>query len=136
VRRVAAAVLLLVTLAGCSSHPEIDARASRDLQARVDAIRTAADSGDAEGAQVALGQLERAVARWQRRGDLSADRASQILSAAQGAAAALGALVPTTSPPATPSPSPSIESKPSKPPKEPKDHGPGKSDEAPGHGGD
>jgi hypothetical protein len=116
VKRSAAVVVVLVTLVACSSHAEVDARASRDLQSRVDAIRTAADAGDVEGAQVALGQLERAVARWQRRGDLSADRARQILDAAGSVASALGALVPTTAP----------SSSPSFPPSSPK---PGKSDE-------
>ena len=128
-------LLVLVTLAACSGHPEIEARASRDLQSRVDAIRTAADGGDVQGAQTLLAQLERAVERWQQRGDLSAGRANQILSAAQGVTALFG-VVPTSP---TPSPSPSETPKPSKPPKpekSPKDHGPGKSDKAPGHEGD
>ena len=126
-KRAAAMVVVLMTLVGCSSHAAVDARASRDLQSRVDAIRTAADAGDVEGAQVALGQLERAVARWQRRGDLSADRAKQILDAAGGIAAALGALVPATAPSSSASLSPSEAPKPEKSLK------PGKSDEH-GHG--
>jgi CubicO group peptidase (beta-lactamase class C family) len=114
VKRAAAVVVLLVTLVGCSSHAEVAARASRDLQSRVDMIRTAADSGDVEGAQVALRQLERAVARWQRRGELSTDRAGQILDAAGNVASALGALIPTTAPSSSPSFSPSESPKPQK----------------------
>jgi outer membrane murein-binding lipoprotein Lpp len=133
VKRVAAAVVVLVTLAGCGSHAEVDARASRDLRSRVDAIRTATDAGDVEGAQALLGQLERAVARWQRRGDLSPDRANQILDAASGVATELDAAAATTSP--SVSPSPSAESKRPKPPKG-DEAGPGKSEKAPGHEGD
>jgi len=115
VRRAVALALVLLGLVACGGRPDLDSRAARDLQTRVDAIRTAADAGDVESAQVALGELEHAVARWQRRGDLSDDRASQILAAAREVADALAVLAP-------PAPSPSASSEPGKTPKPDKEH--------------
>ena len=109
------------------SNSDIDAQASRNLRARVDQIRATADGGDLEGARVQLGALERAVSRWERRGDLTGDRANEILDAAAAVAAALDAAAP---PFISPSPSTSEPPKPEKP----KHHG--KNDKAPGHGGD
>jgi hypothetical protein len=132
VRRAVALVLVVFGLVACGGGSDLDPRAARDLQTRVDSIRSAADSGDVESAQLALGELERAVARWQRRGDLSADRASQILFAAREVADALGAIPPAA-------PSPSASSEPSKPPEhhdEGKHHGPDNPENPPGHEGD
>lgn len=132
-RSAAVVMVAIVALTTCA-RSEIDAQASRNLQARVDAIRAAADAGDIEQAQLLLGQLERAVSRLERRGELSASRASEILDAAASVTAALDAATSAISPSSSPLPSESPENGEG-------GHGhdgggPGNSEDAPGHDGD
>jgi len=110
-RRAVATVLLAVTLTGaCGGQADISARARRQLEARLDEVRTAVAAADPLEAQSALKALERAVSQLVSADQLSDERAREILAAAQGVAAQLSLLSspePAFSPTAEPSETPS-----------------------------
>lgn len=88
------AALLVVTVAGCGQQPEpdISAQAAKVLGADVDAITAAARAKDATKVQQALKTLRGHVDAQQASGELSPERASQILAA--GARVAIDVGVP------------------------------------------
>jgi hypothetical protein len=130
-RAVASGVLsAFLLLAGCAGQPEISARAQRQLQARLDDVRTAVAAADRIGAQSALRDLERSVSQLLDSNQLSDGRAAEILAAAEGVATQLS-LLPDPEPSVAPSPTPKPD-KPDKPDK-PEDKGKGK-EKGEGHG--
>lgn len=118
-RAVAAGLLALTLLGSCGdSQAEISARAQRQLQARLDEVRTAVALADRVGAQSALEDLERSVSQLLEAGQLSEDRGAEILAAAQDVAAQLSLLSePTTSP--SPDPTETTDPAPSEKPDTP-----------------
>jgi hypothetical protein len=131
-RAVATGLLAVMLLAACGGQAEISARARRQLQARLDEVRTAVAASDRREAQSALRDLERSVSQLLSANQLSEARATEILAAAQDVAAQLSLLptpAPTYSPSSEPTETPS--EKPDKPDKPDKDEGKGKGE---GHG--
>jgi hypothetical protein len=133
-RRIVASALLAITLmAACGNQAEIQARAQRQLQARLDDVRAAIAAADRVGAQSALRNLERSVSQLLGANQLSEGRAAQILAASQDVADQLSLLQepePPVSPSALPTETPSASptDKPEKPdePGKSEDKGEGK----------
>jgi hypothetical protein len=135
-RAVATGLLAVMLLAACGGQAEISARARRQLQARLDEVRTAVAAADPREAQSALRDLERSVSQLLSANQLSEGRATEILAAAQDVAAQLSLLSspePTFSsgPEPTETTTPTPTEKPDKPDKPDKDEGKGKGE---GHG--
>jgi hypothetical protein len=135
-RAVATGLLAVMLLAACGGQAEISARARRQLQARLDEVRTAVAAADRREAQSALRDLERSVSQLLSANQLSEGRATEILAAAQDVAAQLSLLSspePTFSsgPEPTETTTPTPTEKPDKPDKPDKDEGKGKGE---GHG--
>jgi hypothetical protein len=135
-RAVATGLLAVMLLAACGGQAEISARARRQLQARLDEVRTAVAAADPREAQSALRDLERSVSQLLSANQLSEGRATEILAAAQDVAAQLSLLSspePTfsSSPEPTETTTPTPTEKPDKPDKPDKDEGKGKGE---GHG--
>lgn len=131
--RRAVAVLFGVTLlAACGNQVDISARAQRQLQARLDDVRTAVLAADRPGAQSALRDLERSVSQLVAGDQLSDGRASEILAAAQDVAAQL-TILPVSEPTISPTPVPTETTTPAPPekPEKPEEHG---KDEGKGNG--
>jgi hypothetical protein len=128
-RRVVTFVLALILTApaGCGEQVDLAPRAQRQLQSVVDEVRAAVTAADRIGARSALRDLERAVSSLVDSGQISEDRAADILAAAREVADQLSLL-----PAPEPSPSPSAEATTSPTP-EPTDD-PGHGDEANGNG--
>jgi outer membrane biosynthesis protein TonB len=119
-------VLLAVTLmAACGNQAEIQARAQRQLQARMDDVRAAVASADRAGAQSALRDLERSVSQLLGANQLTEGRATEILAAAQDVADQLS-LLQEPEPSFSPSPLPT-ETPSELPTEKPED--PGKSED-------
>lgn len=96
------AIATVVSLVACGgSSPAIEASAARDLADRMATLRTAVEQGDAEAAAAALDALERDVVTFRDQGDISPDRADEILAAASRVSALLAQMP-------APSPSPSV----------------------------
>ena len=91
-RTVAAGLLAATLLVACGDQAEIAARAQRQLQARVDDVRTAVAATDRAEAQSAIRALERSVSELLAADQLSDGRATEILAAAQDVAAQLSLL--------------------------------------------
>jgi hypothetical protein len=135
-RAVATGLLAVMLLAACGGQAEISARARRQLQARLDEVRTAVAAADRREAQSALRDIERSVSQLLSANQLSEGRATEILAAAQDVAAQLSLLSspePTfsSSPEPTETTTPTPTEKPDKPDKPDKDEGKGKGE---GHG--
>lgn len=131
--RRAVAVLFGVTLlAACGNQVDISARAQRQLQARLDDVRTAVLAADRPGAQSALRDLERSVSQLVAGDQLSDGRAAEILAAAQDVAAQL-TILPVSEPTISPTPVPTETTTPAPPekPEKPEEHG---KDEGKGNG--
>lgn len=131
-RTVAAGLFALTLLTACGdSQAEISARAQRQLQTRLEEVRTAVALADTIGAQSALEDLERSVSQLLDAGQLSEDRAAEILAAARAVGARLS-LLPTPEPITSPSSEPSETTdpapsdKPDTPSKDDKGDGKGK----------
>ncbi|MEP6476219.1 MAG: hypothetical protein ABJC60_02995 [Actinomycetota bacterium] len=128
-RAAVAGVLGLAILVGCgSSATDISERAQRQLQTRLDEVTAAVGLADSVSARSALADLERSVTQLVDAGQLSADRAAEILAAAQDVADRLS-LLPAPAPSLTPSPTPTetpTSLAPEKPDKPEKDKGKGK----------
>ncbi|MEO8292913.1 MAG: hypothetical protein ABI635_07205 [Actinomycetota bacterium] len=130
IRRTAVAGILgLAILVGCgSSGTDISARAQRQLQTRLDEVTAAVALADRVSARSALADLERSVTQLVDAGQLSENRAAEILAAAQEVADRLS-LLPAPGPSVTPSPTPTetpTSPAPEKPDKPGKDNGKGK----------
>lgn len=93
-RSLVAIAVGVMLLAGCGG-PDMTGTASSDLQSRVAAVTAAVVGGDPVAAQTALNNLQLAVTNLVDRGDLSEDKASDILAAAEGVQSQLS-LMPTT----------------------------------------
>ncbi len=113
----AAALVVLVTLAGCggSGGPDLSAGNRRTLLSRVDAVRSALQTYAPDAARVELTSLRADVSRLQRRDQISDEQAADILSAAAALEADLS-LAPTTTTTLPSEPQHGKE-------KEPKEHG-------------
>jgi hypothetical protein len=147
-RTVAAGLLAATLLVACGGQAEISARAQRQLQARMDELRTAIAAQDRLEAQSTLRQLERSVSQLLAAEQLSDGRATEILAAAQEVADQLSLLSlpgstssPSAEPTETTTPTPSGKpDKPDKPDKDDKDEdkgeGKGKGNGGEGHGGE
>jgi outer membrane biosynthesis protein TonB len=142
-RGVALALLAVTLMVACGDQAEISARARRQLQARLEEVRTAVAAADRLDAQSALRDLERSVSQLLAADQLSDARATEILAAAQDVAAQLSLLSspePTfsSSPEPTETTTPTPTEKPDKPDKpdkdEDKDEGKGKGNGGEGHG--
>jgi hypothetical protein len=130
-RRAVVAGFLAITLLGaCGGQAEISTRARRQLQARLDEVRTSVAAADRLEAQSALRALERSVSQLVSDDQLSDWRAVEILEVAHEVAAQLSLLQPpeaTSSASVEPSETPSEKpDKPGKGPKEDKGQGEGK----------
>ncbi|MGW1676322.1 hypothetical protein [Saccharopolyspora sp. NPDC002376] len=76
--------VLLLALTGCSSAPEgMGAQIREQLLGRVDDVKTAAESQDRSAAEAALGELHRAIAEAQARGELATEAARTLLAATE-----------------------------------------------------
>ena len=103
-RRVAVLVLSSVlALGACGDHVDLAPRAQRQLQPVLDDVRAAAIAADRLGARSALRELERAVTALTDAGQISEERAAEILAAAEAVADQL-TLLPAPSPSPTPEP--------------------------------
>ncbi|MDA3630211.1 hypothetical protein [Saccharopolyspora oryzae] len=75
---------LLLVLTGCSSAPDgMDAQIREQLLGRVDDVKTAALKQDRAAAEAALGELHRAIAEAQARGELATESARTLLTATE-----------------------------------------------------
>jgi len=104
-RAAAIMVLGVVSLApacGTSSTPAISSQAERQLQAQVQAVRTAAENRDRTHADLALGELRTSVATLRRDGKVTAAKANNILAAAADVETQLAAIPTTTTSTTTP----------------------------------
>jgi hypothetical protein len=107
VKRILVAMLACVALTSCARGAALEAQASKELTARVDAIREAVEEGDAARAEVLLTRLHDAVGRLAADGLVSEERAIAIQSAAGdvvGEIALLDAGTTSVSPTTIPSP--------------------------------
>lgn len=102
--RVLAAGCALALLAGCGSGSDLSDRASALLKADAAAIAKTARAGDSTGLRAALTRLSQDVATQLGKGELSADRAARILSAAKDVAADAPAPAVAVTPRPTPKP--------------------------------
>lgn len=98
-----ATATLVLGLAACGSDPQLSATAAADLGARVDKIDAAVERGDTEGAAERLLALQKAVAEWLASGELSQERATQILTASTAVAARIDTIAE-----ANPTPTPTV----------------------------
>jgi hypothetical protein len=91
-------VALAVTcFAACGSgSPSVSDDAASELHAQVTAVRTAVGAHDADGAAQALDTLRASVTKLRRSGDVSADRAREILAAATAVQTRLVSITTTT----------------------------------------
>jgi len=100
VRRVALLLVIALTLgvaaAGCGSSRGMSDTAGQQLGALVGRVRAAAAAHDATRADAALATLRNAVKTYQRSGDISAARASEILGAAARVKTRLASITTTT----------------------------------------
>ena len=95
------AIAVAGSFGGCGGGSDgLSTAARTQLTPLVRQVRRAAESLDRQGTQRALADLQRAVAASQKRGDISAAKAVEILRAAAGVESRL-ALVPTTTTMAT-----------------------------------
>ncbi len=76
-KRVLLGVVLAVALSGCGGDGA-STEVSAELSEQVAAVRAAADSGDADAALAALGDLSTVVERHRASGALSDERAAEI----------------------------------------------------------
>lgn len=94
------ALLPVVALAGCSKdEPEMTERAAAQLQPRVAEIRQLAGERKADQVAAKLAELRTIVEDLRADGDLSADRARDVLAAADGVQSRLRLITTTTTPP-------------------------------------
>lgn len=77
-RRVLAAAAVCVVLAGCSSSSP-----KADLQTKMNAITSAANSGDAAGVRRAVGLFEQEVASQSQNADLTSTQAQTLREMAE-----------------------------------------------------
>lgn len=89
-RALAAALLSLLVLSGCTNSPEDDPQT--DLRARVELVRSAVEARDPETALSALNGLRDAVVEHRLNGDLEFERAQSIITAANHVEEHLGEL--------------------------------------------
>jgi hypothetical protein len=82
VKRIVVVLLACVAFASCARGAALEAQASKELTARVDAIREAVEEGDAARAEVLLTRLHDAVGRLAADGLVTEERAIAIQSAA------------------------------------------------------
>ncbi|MER7014139.1 hypothetical protein ABT324_22185 [Saccharopolyspora sp. NPDC000359] len=76
--------VLLVALAGCGSAPRaMDPQIREQLLGHVEAVKTAAQHNDRPAAEAALGDLHRAIAEAQARGELATENARTLLAATE-----------------------------------------------------
>lgn len=73
---------VVLALSACGGDPGLSTAVAGELQDEVGAVRSAAEEGDADGAQAALEELRAAVDRGVQAGEIDAERARQILAAA------------------------------------------------------
>jgi hypothetical protein len=105
VRRLAAALVLAVAVAGCSSSGSPAA----DLQTRMNAVTSAANSKDAARLRIAVSDFLQEVATQSQNGDITATRAQQLRDTAALVlqdASLLEQAPPTSAPPVTSQPTP------------------------------
>ena len=115
--RVVAGVIALFALApACSEQVGLAPRAQRQLEDDLEALTAATVAADRSSARTALRELERGVAELTSAGQISEERAQQILSAAADVAEQLSLLPapepspsPAVEPPTSPSPEPTEE---------------------------
>ena len=89
--------LAVSVLASCGDgSPSVSDDAASELHAQVTAVRTAVGAHDAERATRALDTLRASVSRLRRSGDVSADRAREILAAATAVQNRLVSITTTT----------------------------------------
>ncbi|MDA3650181.1 hypothetical protein LZ318_40130 [Saccharopolyspora indica] len=75
---------LLLVLAGCGSEPRaMDHQIREQLLSHVDEVKTAAENNDRPAAEMALGELHRAIAEAQARGELRTETARALLTATE-----------------------------------------------------
>jgi len=89
-RTVAAVVLGLSLLAGCGGGEELSVAAEEALTPDVEAIASAARADDAARLQELVGELRRQVEELEANGEVSGDRAAEILTAAARVATDVG----------------------------------------------
>jgi len=98
---VTASTLLLGALFGaCGGKESLSDRAGADLMAGVARVRAAAGAGDRTRASTELAAVRTAVDRYRGQGEISSERAADVLAAAGEVEARLSLL----SPPPTPAP--------------------------------
>lgn len=121
-----AAVVLAIGATGCGGgQAAITTGASTQLSQTVQAVRTAAASGNRAEAMAQVAQLQAAVAALLAQHQISAQRAADILSAASAVSVELAKLpAPTPSATVEASPTPSEDQSPATPPSK-KKHGNG-----------
>jgi outer membrane murein-binding lipoprotein Lpp len=127
VRRLGAAVALVLLLAGCSaSSPKAD------LQSKMNAITDAANASDPAGLRAAVGQFEQEVTSQGQNADITSTQAQRLralaelvmgdaalLEASPSPAPSSAAPSPSASPSPSPSPSPTPPPSPSPEPTQP-----------------
>ena len=98
---VLAATSFAATFSTCGrDQPGLSNQAAADLQARVGRVRAAAVAGNGSGAGAELAALRSTVDRYRGQGQISAERAADVLAAAGEVEAGL-ALLPPPAPAAT-----------------------------------
>ena len=96
-RQLVIVALAVSVLASCGGgSPSVSDDAASELHAQVTAVRTAVGAHDAERAAHALDMLRASVSRLRRSGDVSADRAREILVAATAVQNRLVSITTTT----------------------------------------
>jgi len=96
-RRLVIVALAVSVLAACGGgSPSVSDDAASELHAQVTAVRTAVGAHDAERAARALDTLRASVSKLRRSGDVSADRAREILAAATAVQTRLVSITTTT----------------------------------------
>ena len=111
-RTVAAVVLGLSLLAGCGGGEALSAAAEEALSRDVEAIAAAARAGDAVRLQELVGELRGHVAELEVDGEVSGDRAAEILAAAARVATDVAPPEPEPKPEPEPEPEPKPEPEP------------------------
>jgi hypothetical protein len=113
VSRVARLLVLALAVgtaaAGCGSSRGMSDTAGQQLGALVATVRTAAAAHDAARADAALARLGHAVHNYERSGDISTARASEILGAAARVKTRLASITTTTTTTTTTPPPPPHE---------------------------
>ncbi|MER7081940.1 hypothetical protein SAMN02982929_03393 [Saccharopolyspora kobensis] len=75
---------LLLVLAGCGSEPRaMDPQIREQLLSHVEEVKAAAENNDRPAAEMALGELHRAIAEAQARGELTTEAARALLTATE-----------------------------------------------------